>query len=254
MIKKNIWPALAVVCFGASLILMCQINFEPGYGAAGSVISSFQLPPETVDREARMSQGLAFDGTYILYLDDYREGIFYPTIYELTTTGSIVDSFEAPENDPPYHKGLAWDGDYETVWISKAGANNNHIRPASGPGEVIETPNDFPYDITYYDGYLYEVDGRDGTVYKIDPDTASTVDSFSGPDVPYGRFFGLTNDGSNLYVGTYGRYDRIYKYTFGGSLVSSFDAPTDHPLGLTYDGTYLWCVDDQTEYFYQFEK
>lgn len=252
MIKENLWPALAVICFGASIILMCQIKMTPAYCAAGSVISSFQLPPETGEqwKSGRASQGLAYDGTYLLYLDVCWEEDFRPTIYELTTSGSIHSSFQAPEIDPPYHKGLAWDGD--NIWVSIAG--EREIWQVDGPDAPINTPNDFPYGMTYYDGYLYEVDGQDGTVYKIDPDTGATVDSFSGPDVTDDRFFGLANDGTYLYVGTYGRDDRIYKYTFGGSLVSSFAAPTNHPLGMAYDGTYLWCVDDQTEYFYQFEK
>ena len=242
MIKKNLWPVLAVVCFGAGIILMCQVNLKPAYGAPGDGTAMFQL-------DKASSQGLTYDGTYLIYLD-----VNYGTtqaIYKLTTTGSIAPgTAEPPRKSDANQKGLAWDGGY--IWCSIPG--NKEIWKVDSGDAPITTENDFVYDITYYDGYLYEVDGKDGTIYKINVASGATVDSYGAPDVTDDKYFGLTTDGTYLYVGTYGEDDLILKYTLAGSYVSSFNAPCNHPHGLAYDGTYLWCVDDITEEFYRFEK
>lgn len=252
MIKKYFWPALAVVCFGAAIVLMSRINIKPAYGAPGNVISSFFLPPPS-ETENRISQGLAYDGTYLLYLDvlwepDWTPPI-YVTVYSLTTTGTIVGSYVAPDTSPDA-KGLAWDGD--DIWVSIPG--QREIYKLGSQEEPIATENWFPYDITYDDGHLYEVDGETGMVYKISLATGAIADSFPGPDPGDEKCFGLANDGTNLYIGTYGRNPKIYKYRFDGTVETSYAAPCGHPLGLAYDGTNLWCVDDETEYFYEFEK
>jgi hypothetical protein len=242
MIKKYFWPALAVICFGAGIILMCRINFKPAYGAPGDGTAMFQL-------EKGSSMGLAYDGTYLIFLDvDFDDG---EAIYKLTTTGSKVPGTAEPPRKPEAdQKGLAWDGSY--IWVSIPGYKE--IWKVGSGDEPITVPNEFIYDITYHDGYLYEVDGKNGTIYKINVATGATVDSYTAPDVTDDKYFGLTTDGTYLYAGTYGEDDLILKYTLGGSYVSSFNAPCDHPHGLAYDGTYLWCVDDITEKFYRFEK
>jgi hypothetical protein len=243
MIRKYLWPVLAVVCFGACLILMCQINFKPAYGAPGDGTAMFQ-------HRVAFSMGLTYDGAYLRYLDVNTErGL---AIYKLTTNGSIVPGTAEPprEQDTTDQKGLAWDGSY--IWMSIPGYRE--IWKVGSEDAPITVPNYFIYDITYHDGYLYEVDGKDGTIYKINVATGATVDSYTAPDVTDDKYFGLTTDGTYLYVSTYGEDDLILKYTLGGSYVSSFNAPCDHPHGLAYDGTYLWCVDDKTEKFYRFEK
>jgi len=249
--KKIIrYAALGFGILGIVLFGLLNHKGETAFAASGNVISSFRLNPES-EELARISQGLAFDGTYLVYGDsyDWTTG-FQPKIYKLTTGGSVASSFNAPAPDPPYHKGLAWDGSY--VWVAIAG--EKRIFKADGGNTYITTENDYPYGLTLYGGYFYEVDAKSSDVYKIDPKSGETVSSFSGPTPTDSKCFGLANDGAYLYISTYGRNDKIYKYTFGGSEVSSFDAPCDHPVGLAYDGTYLWCVDDELEYFYQFEK
>jgi DNA-binding beta-propeller fold protein YncE len=250
MRNKILYGAVTGVVVILVAVFIWQFIPETAHCAPGDVISSFRLDPEQ-DQMARISQGLAYDGSNILYIDAYDwTGNFKPTIYELTTTGSVVDSWLAPESDPPYHKGLAWDG--ENAWVSIAGGNG--IWKVGSEDPPITTENEFVYGVTYHDGYLYVVEAKDGTVYQIDAETKVWVGSFAAPDVTDDKYFGLATDGTYLYVSTYGRDDLILKYTIGGSYVSSFNAPCNHPLGLTYDGTYLWCVDDETEKFYQFEK
>lgn len=251
MIKKYLWPALVLVCFGACLFFTSRINFEPAYADSGDIVSSFFMPPRS-ENINRISQGLAYDGTYLLVLDDYwnPNGEVYASVYSITTTGTIVGSYVAPDTSTNAQKGLAWDGD--DIWVSIPGKRK--IYKIGGMGAPIDTDNWFPYDITYYNGHIYEVDGESGRVYKINTATGSTVTSFQGPTPTDEKCFGLADDGTYLYIGTYGRNPRIYKYTLAGSAVTSYAAPTDHPLGLAYDGTYLWCVDDETEYFYKFEK
>jgi hypothetical protein len=249
MIKKYLWPVLVLACLGAGIILVSRIDIKPAYGDSGSIVSSFFMPPSY---EYAISQGLAYDGTYLLYLDDYwyPDGEEYATIYKVTTTGSIVGSYVAPDTSTNDQKGLAWDGN--DIWVSIPGQRK--IYKLGGQGAPLSTDNWFSYDITYDSGYIYEVDGESGWVYKINTGTGSTVSSFAGPDPEDEKCFGLTNDGTYLYIGTYGRNPKIYKYTLAGSAVTSYSAPCGHPLGLTYDGTYLWCVDDETEHFYKFEK
>jgi hypothetical protein len=218
------------------------MDFKPAYGAPGDGTAMFQ-------HDVASSQGLTYDGTYLIYLDvNYNPG---PAIYMLTATGSIAPgTAEPPRKSDANQKGLAWDGD--NIWMSIPGYKE--IWKIGSDEEPITVPNEFVYDITYHDGYLYEVDGKDGTIYKISVVSGGTVDSYAAPDVTDDKYFGLTTDGTYLYVSTYGEDDLILKYTLAGSYVSSFNAPCDHPHGLAYDGTYLWCVDDITEKFYRFEK
>jgi hypothetical protein len=138
--------------------------------------------------------------------------------------------------------------------MSVAGVNDNKLYKVGSGENPLTTPNDFPYDITYSNHRLYEIDAVTGTIYKIIPTNGSVESSFSAPAVGSEKYFGLTSDGTDFYVGTYGRYDKIYKINTSGSVITSFDAPGNEPMGLAYDGAYLWLVDDENDTCYKLEK
>ncbi len=257
MKRKIAYAAAAAAVLGVLVFTTRNYIGETALADSGDVITSFATPEGTM----RFSQGLAYDGTDLLYLDDeawyvYEGGpVWKPGYFVITTTGSVVSSFLAPATDDGEysHKGLTWDG--TRLWVSRAGSYDRGELYADGVPGYITTPNVYPYDIEYVNGFIYEVDGITGWVYKIETPGGPCVSSFPGPTCPDERYFGLTSDGTNLYLGTYGRNDRVYKYNLGGTLISSFLVPScPNPMGLACDGSYLWCVDDDLDYIYKLVK
>jgi hypothetical protein len=74
---------------------------------AGSLVGSF----ETSWRPT----GVAFDG-YYLWTAEYNQ----PTLYRLTTAGSLVASYSFPAGEP---WGLGFDGDY--LWVTSKGGTGD---------------------------------------------------------------------------------------------------------------------------------
>jgi hypothetical protein len=90
--------------------------------------------------------------------------------------------------------------------------------------------------------YLWVCDGFSGMIYRFDPWTGSVITSFSGPT---SDLRDLAWDGSNLWVASWNFVPeprRIYKLDpSDGSVIDSFPAPfSGHPVGLSWDGEYLW--------------
>ena len=90
-------------------------------------------------------------------------------------------------------------------------------------------------------------------LYEIDPSDGSVLSQI---DHPGGNPFGLTSDGTNLFVGDLTSdgnrgpsSDQVFEITTAGATVNSWatpDSPDSAPAGLAYDGTTgnLWLADD----------
>ena len=166
-------------------------------------------------------------------------------IYKLTTTGTIVDSFDSPYN---YPGGLAWDGGY--LWnadfdifnvvdkIYKLTTNGTAVNDFNPPGI---NPKGLAWDGTY----LWNADSSDKKIYKLTT-TGTVLGSFDSPGTSP---TGLTWDGIYLWNADYTN-DTIYKLTTTGIVIDSFDSPGPTPWGLTWDGTYLWHTDLDTDKIY----
>ncbi len=239
-------------------------------------MSSFQLG--LYERSGREPQGLAYDGEYLWLMDacnmtlgDIQPNpLNIPYIYRLTTNGSIVSSFPPPNFDelepfpPKYNpntKDLAWDGSRLRLAVSGSDEGRIYkINPASpNPDDWIKLQHtQVPFGVGWGGGNIWTVDNKTGTVYRVNPNTGSTISSFETsaemgtPRKPGGLAYETGAD--RIWLTGFGKYDKIYGYTTTGSFVKSFDtSPATHPIGLTWDGTYLWLVDGCSDYFYKIQ-
>ncbi len=98
-------------------------------------------------------------------------------------------------------------------------------------------------EIDILKGNIYNKKGywkEEGTVYDV-----SSFDARLNEYV-----HGLAWDGKYLWCTQYNDRDskhKIYKLSTSGTVISSFDSPSDIPEGLTFDGEYLWCADNRND-------
>ena len=267
MKKKSLYLAGAAFAGAAVFAFFAQaLLTENAEAVTISEVESFQLP---YGAGGRMCQDLAWDGTYLWCINSDTHGdapeilkIYYD---ETGGTGSVEDSFDIPGgDDTQFHKGLTWDGTYLlTAWGEYPG-RIYIIDPENPGGDVSYLTLSFnlPYGLAYQyvaggAGYLWTVANDTGYVYQLNRDDGSTVGSINTtPHIGAERKpAGLAFDGEYLWLAAFGKNDRIFQYTTGGSLVDSFPAYTNqpHPTGVTWDddGDYLWYVDCCTDTFYR---
>jgi hypothetical protein len=244
----------------ATLLAGFFITTGTALGISGNIVGSFQIPLGGV--EARFCQGGTYDGTYLYVLDDYDWTQSFARIIKLTTAGSIVGT---PSQAPRYYtganwrfqKGLTWDGTY--FWMTEAKANEGVCYKFSpGSTTIISsflTPNKRPRDCAWYGGYIWEVDGVSGYVYKLTTG-GSVAASFQVNKTENERYFGLAHDGRYLWIGKYGKNDGVECYTPAGSRQGFVAIPEGsgtfkyrHPMGFASDAQdYVWIVDGNTDY------
>jgi len=220
-------------------------------------------------RAARNPQGLAWDGTYLWFLDANFQHSKEPYIYKIdfdesSGAGEIISSFVVP--GLKYNqKGLAWDGTYLLSAAAESGGRIYVIDPSEpGNATYLSVGPDYPYGLAFEESpfgvsSIWTVDNKEKRVYELSRNTGSTVSSFP-IDVGADREpAGLSFDGTYLWLSAFGKNDKLYGYTKAGSLVGTFTAepfPTGgraHPIGATWDGDYLWYVDGCTDYFYRIQ-
>ena len=96
------------------------------------------------------------------------------------------------------------------------------------------------------DDLLHKVDSADGTVLLTIPAPGNDSSLWGGPD-------GLAWDGTNLWVMSDHNNPpyQIYKVDpTNGNILTSFDSPGPNSDGLTFDGTYLYLSDSQSNRIY----
>ncbi|MBN1322428.1 MAG: right-handed parallel beta-helix repeat-containing protein [Methanotrichaceae archaeon] len=143
--------------------------------------------------------GLAWDGTYLWCTDDGWGMGFRNRIFKLDTSGNVIASFEAPQDDS-YSGDLAWDG--ASLW---------YVRDytAASIGLFIEQCNE---------------------IYRLDT-TGSILSHFTAPGPGSS---GLAWDGAHLWIADAGD-DMIYQLDNTGKVLMSFGSPGPSPIGLAWE-------------------
>ncbi len=131
--------------------------------------------------------------------------LFFPAII-FAYTGQVTGSVNAPGD---YPSGLTWDGKH--LWVTDF--KTDKIYQIDKDGKVIryiESPAYWPVGLAFDGKYLWNSDAK-----------------------------GQIPQGDEYHNG------KIYKIDpEDGTVLKTVPAPTPSPAGLTWDGEYLWCVDD----------
>lgn len=187
------------------------------------------------------ASGLAWDGTY-LYCGIY--GSNGDEIYQIDpATGDYSLFLNAPIEDS---YGLTYDG--TNFWtVSQEGSSSDPAtaRQFDSDGNVVDEftlPAHYMSGITYDGGDLWTAAyyDPDGHIYKTD-DEGNLLDDFAAPD---NQPWDLTVEGSNIWMADkWG--DAIYQIDKAtGDLIATYPSEHTDPSGITWDGQYLWYIDE----------
>lgn len=141
------------------------------------------------------------------------------------------------------------------TWLLGVGALGMLASPANAAfGDVVASfraPAPAPTALAWADGDLYcYCDTSPYRIWKINPRTGSTLGSFVFGATAE-ETGGLAHDGRYFWAGNNAE-NRIYRFAWGGSVVSSFNAGWNVARGLAWTGFHLWGTQDGGEWAYRF--
>ena len=219
-----------------SIILIATLCAAGAAFAAGSIISSFQSP---------------FHPTYVKGIDYYGGYIWHVsnavnTIYQTTTTGSVVSSFTGPRSTTGVHctGSYLWTCSYSPAMVYYLTTTGTIVRSFSGPTDG--------YGLSFDGTYLWFSSARSGNMIYRMTTTGSVLNSFSGPGSFNG---GIDYTNGYIWVADWpGANAGIFRITTTGSTVESYrPVPTgSRTPGVCWDGNYVWYNDySGTHYVYR---
>lgn len=255
------WKTITAVVLYASVVIIIgalAIKFPPRAEAAGSIISSFPVNTEN----PVLIAGITKRGDNYWITDG-----FCSFVYEITPTGGVASSFEAPVKSGNLRyanlHGIAYVNEGPTGEYLYLCSSYDHILKTTLTGSLVSSfsLNQRMGGGLCYDGAnLYMLDYQYKKLFKYSLG-GSVISSFNAPDYAdnSGRFpFGLAYDGQYLWVASYGNNDMIYKVTTTGSIVGAGIAapntPNPHVTAIAADGDYLIYGDDAVDTLYRIDK
>ncbi|MBN2467013.1 MAG: PKD domain-containing protein [Deltaproteobacteria bacterium] len=177
--------------------------------------------------------------------------------------GYCRGNFQGPDDDT---KGLAWDG--SAMWVCQGNHSFSVIYKMDVVTEGIDekdryldyffSPGPNPQGLAWDGTYLWNLDQTDHKIYKIDPTTKHVISSIPTPTSdPTDFYTGLAWDGEYFWVAGYhmALNPETYVYEYSNywiykvdsatgavlrTIKNQLDAEDGFPLGLAYDGDYLW--------------
>lgn len=188
--------------------------------------------------------GMAFDGTNLWMVARDLDEILKVD----PSDGTVLGRFDSPVSGGT---GLTWDG--TNLWFTSDNNDPGYftlykLDPADG---TVLTSFNAPgsHDSTgmTWDGTALWNTGFHENLYRIDPADGTVLATL---DAPEGTMEGMAYAHDVLYVLSWemGEVGKIDPAT--GELLDHFSTPEAHPLGLTYDGTHLWCsIDGGTQIY-----
>jgi hypothetical protein len=180
---------------------------------------------------------ITWDGSTLLCIS--RGG----TIYSINrVNGSVVRTIQSPIPSP---SGLVYDG--TGLWVSSP-SHPEILKINIVSGEVIKRTGVQRLEITSlsWDGEnLLGYDRVTKRIYKINRETGEVISSIKIPGFSLG---GIVVFNGNMWISD-PNSALIYKMNLEGKLLSTYSSPGQNPMGLTYDGEYLWNSDGSGKVF-----
>ncbi|MBN1620644.1 VCBS repeat-containing protein [candidate division WOR-3 bacterium] len=173
----------------------------------------------------------------------------------LTVLLSFSDGVVKTVPSPSYPYGLAFDG--ENLWLSTSSTNSDWIwKLDTSDGAVLDSiPVPFIPGGTYYvkglafDGnYLWVFmdlpsANHPDKFYKVDTSDGSVISTFNSPVNNY--IGGIAFAEGNIWLSQYHDLNILIGIdTVAGTPFDTIPAQGEQPMGLAYDGQYLWCAED----------
>lgn len=190
-------------------------------------------------------RGLTWDGTHLWNVDSGLPKAYFKID---PSNGTVTDGFNYPGSSFPL--GITFDG--TNIWSTDWTGNGTIYKHNPADMSIVSSfpsPRPFPADLAWDGTYLWAAILQLGPIIKINPATGVEVGSIPAP--PGSRPFGLTYAHGYLYVGD-DNTDTIFKLNpVSGAVVDSWPAPGPYPVGLAFDGTYLWVSDWSSERIYR---
>lgn len=192
-------------------------------------------------------RGITFDGTHLwVAITGDWAAWNGPKIYKVDPyTGKKIDEYDHP-GQLPY--GLAWDGNY--LWHSDHGTGMIYKLDPSDCSVIASFPAPQakpgyparPWDMTYYNGYLYVIVSPTKMIAKIDPANGQVVDTlfceYPGAYIPRGITV-IKGSSDQLAVAEEGREGaltiNIYDFELKRWIDQWVPRPATHVNGLAHD-------------------
>lgn len=125
---------------------------------AGSITASFAAPSH--------GYGVTYDGEQLWYSTGGNHNWNY--VYALTTTGSVISSFQAPHGKGYLNKDVDWGGGY--LWLAQSGAIDGVIYQMTTAGSVVYSifaAEHRPTGVAWDGKHVWFADGRTDWVYQM---------------------------------------------------------------------------------------
>ncbi len=254
-------PAVSINCIEANNEYVIPDHSRFSWIKVGSYKNAPAPLPQTAARMQEYSSGIRLPdsfpspdnspwglapGNNCIWLSDI-DGM---TIYKINpSNGSVLSQFTAPDQ---WTKDLAFDGAY--LWAS-GNYESNIYKIDTLNGTVVgscSSPSLNPLGLTYDGAYLWHA-SNPGTnteptqIYKIDPTNGQVIASFP---LPFAWADGLAFMDGNLLVSD-SELGIIYEIDPNtGQIVDAHGSAGNNPLGLAFDHTNIWNVDEMSEYVY----
>lgn len=229
------------------LVLMVAMALAAAAGAdiwPPRLIGSFAAPPDAID------VAYEWGPLYVLV------GGATPTVYELTTGGSVRSSFTVPVGNGA--RGITYDC-YTNDWMWVSNRLNGYIYRLTTTGSLLASfpcPTGAPYGLGYtlynprHGRGLFAACRDENLVARLDPTTGSLQATFAGPAtaaVAFDDFFAADRYSTDIYWDYYGSWQVL------GQLPArpyGVTARVDWP---TYDQWVKMYVLCQNGYVYRYE-
>jgi sugar lactone lactonase YvrE len=213
---------------------------------AGKVVLQFPAPGPS-------PSGLAWDGEALWVADNTTN-----SIYQLDPAdGHIIASFKAPEGQVSglaFGDGHLWCADLGSAVIRQLDTAGNRLQAdLSCPLPQVQGRQPQAGGLAFHDGHLWTgtLAGWSSTMNQLDPADGTVKRSLFTKGYPVA----LALNDSFIWNATHNDGHRLgLVYCYGlddGLFVSQFDTPGFWPVGLAWDGQYLWLVDRDTKAIYR---